>query len=644
MAIHEIASKLVTFYEKLEAEKINRERFYIKGRLEEKINRIEAAIVPLVTSDNQSERELQCVEEVRQGIRRLRTLANKLEDKFSIFVIGDGNAGKSTVVNTLLGKEVAKMKFDPMTWKIDVFHDEISKGVQLVTYDKKGNKVSTLSSEDAKKLIEEEEIKRNDSIHKIQSNIKEKTEAIQKICKAQHIPFREVADKLEDYKERLWREDLYTSDIIEAKWPVETNEVLANFQVVDTPGLRQNRVASALQESIKKYYDEADGIIWVMDMNKIAMNSTKTHIREIEEELFGKTKACQRKEMLALLNRSDCIRSEEEKARILEQAYEIYGEEFNSILPFSAATALKARLEGDEMLLKQSGYIALEDYINIHFLKGANQVKTEKLLSEIQREEMKFQVLLSYYIQELEEKLKEHIARNKAISEAFKKLQEESKVQLEDMILSYEHMVSSHIEKFTEALFEIDRDKEAVMNEEIFNVAAIEGEVKELLQVILKQVERIQLEYVDKLELRKVTTYPMQDWVDTFSIEKYFSLVEMNLGLEKVENHPLRKLVSSISAVKKMVDKPYIEECKEKLFEGLTQLVETMTHHLTEELQTSLLQEQKQILEIRQNQFDGIYGNDKVRINQLYALKTIDKILSQPTRESTIMDYIKGNG
>ena len=193
-------------------------------------------------------------------------------------------------------------------------------------------------------------------------------------------------------------------------------------------------------------------------------------------------------------------------------------------------------------------------------------------------------------------------------------------------------------------MFEIDRDKEAVMNEEIFNVAAIEGEVKELLQVILKQVERIQLEYVDKLELRKVTTYPMQDWVDTFSIEKYFSLVEMNLGLEKVENHPLRKLVSSISAVKKMVDKPYIEECKEKLFEGLTQLVETMTHHLTEELQTSLLQEQKQILEIRQNQFDGIYGNDKVRINQLYALKTIDKILSQPTRESTIMDYIKGNG
>lgn len=644
MAVNEIAAKLVAFYEKLEVEKLNQERFYIKSRLEEKISKIQEAIIPLDTFKGQSEKEKQCIEEIKQAIRKLMTLANKLEDKFSIFIIGDGNAGKSTVVNALLGKEVAKMKFDPMTWKIDVFHDEQAKEVQLVTYDRKGNQVSTLSIEDAQKLIEQEEEKREASVHKIQANIKEKTEAIQKICKAQHLPFREVADKLEAYKERLWREELYTSDIVEAKWPVETNEILANFQIVDTPGLRQNRLATALSESIKRYYDEADGIIWVMDMNKIAMNSTKNYIREIEEELFGKTKACEQKQMLALLNRSDCVRTDEEKSHILEQAQAMYGDEFSGILPFSATKALKARLEGNEALLQESGYRTLEDHINIHFLKGANQVKTEKLLREIQKEEMKFQVIISYYIQELEGKLKEHRACNKEIVQAFTVLQEESQMKLSDMILSYERVVQSHIEKFTEALFEGGQDKEAVLKEDIFNRTTQERELKELVQGVLKQVERIRSEYLDKLGLRRVTEYPMQVLFDEMSINQYFEQMEMDLELEKIENHPLRKLVSGISAVKKMVDKPYVEECKEKLFEGLKQLVETMTHHLSEELQASLWQEQKQILDIRQEQFDEIYGNDKQRINQLYALKTIERLLSEPTKESTITDYIKGMG
>lgn len=644
MAVNEVASKLVAFYEKLEAEKLNRERFYIKGRLKEKISKIEETIRPLDTTIAQSEKEKQCVEEIKQQINKFTDLVNKLEDKFSIFVIGDGNAGKSTVVNALLGKEVAKMKFDPMTWKIDVFHDKQSEGVQIITYEKKGNKVRTLSSEDAKKLIEEEETRRDHSIHKIQKEIKDKTETIQKICKAQHLAFREVSDKLEAYKERLWREELYTSDIIEVKWPVETNEILTHFQIVDTPGLRQNRLGIGLHESIKKYYDEADGIIWVMDMNKIAMNSTKIHIEEIEEDLFGKKRACEHKQMLALLNRSDCVRTEEEKNSILQQAHHMHGNRFNGILPFSATRALKGRLEADEVLLEQSGYQALEDFINTHFLKESNETKIQKLLTEIQSEEMKFQVLISYYIQELQDRLKVHRESNKEIVEGFSQLKQESLRQLDDLILSYERMVQSHIEKFTEVLFERIENKEFVIKEDIFNMNRYEEAFKDLFNVVLKQVERIKLESINKLGMRRITEYPMRVLVDELSMDQYFKLVEMNLELDKIENHPIRKLVSGMSAVKKMVDKPYVEECKEKLFEGLKQLVETITNHLTEELETSLLQEQKQILEIRQNQFDEIYGNDKVRINQLYALKTIEKLLSEPTRESTIADYIKGMG
>ena len=38
MALNHVANKLAAFYEKLEAERLNQERFYIKARLEEKIN------------------------------------------------------------------------------------------------------------------------------------------------------------------------------------------------------------------------------------------------------------------------------------------------------------------------------------------------------------------------------------------------------------------------------------------------------------------------------------------------------------------------------------------------------------------------------------------------------------------------------
>ncbi|MBE6023349.1 MAG: hypothetical protein E7231_08965 [Cellulosilyticum sp.] len=644
MALNEVANKLVSFYQKLEAEKLNQERFYIKARLEEKISQIEKAIIPLETQKGQSEKEKQCLADIKQGLKRFKQLAGKLEEKFSIFIIGDGNVGKSTVVNTLLGAEIAKMKFDPMTWKIDVFHEADDKGVQVVTYGSKGNEQLSLTEEEAKNFIEAEEEKREASIRKIQECIKEKTDTISKVCKAQHIPFREVADKLEAYKQRLWAEELYTSPIIEARWQVPTNELLANFQVVDTPGLRQNRVASYLQDSIQKYYDEADGIIWVLDINKIATNSIKTYIEEIEKTLFTKGKAKDQKRILALLNRSDCIRTEEERQATLMQANQMYGESFNAILPFSATKALEGRLKEDKVLLQESGYEALEDYIKSYFLLGANQAKTQKILKEIQREEIKFQVLIAYYIQEMEERVRGYLAINKEISQQFKIIEKESLEQLDNMILSYGHTSKAHIEKFTEALIETKADKESLLKEDILNITRYQREVKELLQDISKKIERIQKEYMNKSGLLEVKVYPLHEVTEEFNVMQYFGFIEMALGLDKMESSPIRKLLGGISAVKKIVDKPYIEQYKERLEEQLQDAIQMMARQLTETITTSLTSEKRQILEIRQRQFDELYGNDQVRINQLYALKIIEKLIVEPTRESTVTDYIKGMG
>lgn len=644
MALSQVANKLAHFYQKVEVEKLNQERFYLKAKLEEKIDKIKTAIIPLEQEENPSEKEKQCVADIKQGMDRLLELANKLEEKFSIFVVGDGNVGKSTVVNTLLGQEVAKMKFDPMTWKVDVFHEEDQKGVQVVTYNIKGNKTSYLSLEDAKVLLDEEEAKRDESICKIQENIRERTDMVQKACKAQNIPYREVVDKIEAYKERVWREELYTSPIVETKWPVRTNEVLKNFQIVDTPGLRQNRLSSYLQDAIKQYYEVADGIIWVMDINKIATNSTKSYIEEIEETLFDGRKARDHKRIIAILNRSDCIRTKEEKEVALEKAQELYGETFDEMIPFSATMALQGRLEGNQKLLQESGYEDLTRCIGDYFLLGANQVKIQKLLKEIQREEIKLQVVISYYVQEMEERLREHLARNRELTERFQKLEEEALSLVNDLNISYEHTVQAHIEKFTEALIETKADKVLLLKEDILNITRHQDEVKELLKGVLKQLEHIQTEYMDKEAMIQIEVHPLKTAIANLDIMRYFDFLEWDLGLEKTEEGPMRKLLSSIGMMKKMVDKSYIEQCKENIEEGLKESVATMNSELQDRVKMSLLQERGQILEIKQKQYDAIYGDDKKRVNQLYALKTVEKLLSEPLKESTIVDYIKGMG
>lgn len=653
MALNDVASKLAAFYKKLEDRKFNEERFYIKARLEEKLDEIEKAIIPLEKQEEKSEKEKQCLKEIKIGVDRLRSLGNKLEEKFSVFVIGDGNVGKSTVVNTLLGQEAAKMKFDPMTWKVDVFYaekqasetlDRENAKVELITYEPRENKVEVVSYKEAKERIDEEERKRDESIDKIQASIKEKTEILNKVCKAQHIPYREVAGKLEAYKTKLWEEQLYISSIIEAKWPVETNGLLDNFQIVDTPGLRQNRGADILKESIKKYYEEADGIIWVLDINKIAMNSTREYINEIEETMLTKGKACDQKRMLALLNRSDCIRTEEEKKIILEQARSMYSDEFNEILPFSASLALKGRLEEDDSLLEVSGFNALEAYIQSHFLKGAIENKTQKVLREIQREEIKFQVMLSYYAKEITEGLEHFEVNNEKITERFREIEAENLKHLENMILSYRHTVEAAIEKETEALLDVKGDKQFWLREKILSISKVQKEVKELLKHIAVQVEHIRLEYLNKEGIRRISEEPLRDFIDTVEMGTYFRELEASLELDKQEGNPLRKLVSGMSMVKKLVDRPLIDTYKEKLYKGVEEVTERFYKEMTQKLQLALQKDKLQLLEIRKKQVDESYGKDEMRMNSMRVLKKVDSILQAPSRESNVMDYIKGIG
>ena len=82
-------------------------------------------------------------------------IKKRKSDKKMILIVGDGNVGKSTLLNALVGEEVAKTNYLPTTWKIDVYSPELSKDNAIIKY--KTGKQETLSVEEAKQKINEEE-------------------------------------------------------------------------------------------------------------------------------------------------------------------------------------------------------------------------------------------------------------------------------------------------------------------------------------------------------------------------------------------------------------------------------------------------------------------------------------------------------
>ena len=51
----------------------------------------------------------------------IEELANQLDEKFSLFIMGSGKNGKSTLINALLGQKKAAVNILPKTWKIDIY-------------------------------------------------------------------------------------------------------------------------------------------------------------------------------------------------------------------------------------------------------------------------------------------------------------------------------------------------------------------------------------------------------------------------------------------------------------------------------------------------------------------------------------------
>ncbi|MCB9524170.1 MAG: dynamin family protein [Myxococcales bacterium] len=244
-----------------------------------------------------------------------------------LFVVGVGNAGKSSLINALAGRKIAPQSIQPLTWKIDAYEPADSSRAVL----------------------------RWDNGRESEHGVAE----AEALCQAEERAALE-ADQ---------RGELYQGRILEARWRVAETLLPTQLQIVDTPGLHQIRSNLRDDEAAKKYrplvgaapdllglaevyFHRADAVLWLFDATALDDVSARaaTTLRAFDRDQY------------AVINKIDLLTgvSEEE---IVEHAQGKVGEDFTRFFAVSAKRAMKSP---DEW-----GMPALRQFIQTNFMQSA---------------------------------------------------------------------------------------------------------------------------------------------------------------------------------------------------------------------------------------------------------------------------------
>ncbi|HEX6837966.1 MAG TPA: tetratricopeptide repeat protein [Polyangia bacterium] len=158
--------------------------------------------------------------------------------------------------------------------------------------------------------------------------------------------------------------------VVEVLYPLET---LQRVNVVDTPGL--NSIHPEHEETARKFIAEADAVLWLFTVDQAA--------KATEGEALGKIKAAGKK-ILGVVNKIDRC-SPEELERIVEHVRAALGEHLETIVPFAAREALRARKGNDEAQLAASNYPALASALEERFFSRARAINREAATTRLRQ-------------------------------------------------------------------------------------------------------------------------------------------------------------------------------------------------------------------------------------------------------------------
>lgn len=297
---------------------------------------------------------------VRETAAALESMASGFRSPFLLFVIGMGKFGKSTLVNALVGEEVAPVDFLPKTWKIDVFEGVEGRALATVRY--RDGREERLDRAEAHRRIALEEARREQSEQLIEAEFRVRSSNLK------------TSQEKEKLKRALRDRLLYRSPIVEVRWPCPRKGILQQFAIVDTPGLWQHIGGDDSREDLRDYYYKADGVIWLLDATKLTGRQAREMLDDLDRSL--QLVGARRANMVAVVNRMDLVRgSIDGEARVLQAIRHRFGDLFDDVIPMSALEAFEAVRTNNPVLEQRSGLRSLLDTLERCFAARATELQ-----------------------------------------------------------------------------------------------------------------------------------------------------------------------------------------------------------------------------------------------------------------------------
>jgi predicted GTPase len=400
---------------------------------------------------------------------KIQELENGMNDKFLLFIVGMGKVGKSTLINSLLEQDVAIMDTLPKTWKIDVY-EYMEKRECQIAY--KTGKVERLSVEQTIQLINEEEEKAYSSHKHFKAELKKK------------VTKNSTKEEIAELTKTLQQKYLYKSEIINVQWPIKENQLSEKFKLVDTPGLVQENLSGELKYSLNEYYHNADGVIWIIDANKLSgrkQHELISELKEAIEHIGGSTD-----NIVCVINRIDSIRKNGEDAvkEVVAEAERLFGQYFKKFIPISAKEAYEGFKQGNPLSRNSSGIVDLYREIDNRFYKKARSIKLDS--KEISLKQLLLleedHPINSYYDRLLKDQV-EYQSNIEMVKQAMKEKLDLFLSEMEASKNTFIQQVSDRVESLTSNLFDLDYEakKRDYMLNSIFRVQEVEAQINHLL-------------------------------------------------------------------------------------------------------------------------------------------------------------------
>lgn len=236
--------------------------------------------------------------ERRQVLDRIRDLSSPL----LLFIVGEGNFGKSTLINALLGEPAAPVSVLPCTWKVDVYQRcgaEQAPGAALRWRGRKDEQ--HVDMDQAREAVAEQERQS-----------------------------RERAQSRSDAP--------YVSKLLQVRWTSPSYELPEDVALVDTPGFSQLRSDVALEDvhvrsangilvtarqSFDYWYHRSDVVLWVFKATRLNDRDTIDALSRLSKH--GRT-------ILGAVTHMDRV-PEDQWAEVMQRARELFGPYVDELYP-----------------------------------------------------------------------------------------------------------------------------------------------------------------------------------------------------------------------------------------------------------------------------------------------------------------------